>query len=190
MIEFEAPKSRDCGEFTIRAYAPEDAEALYTSVAQSLEHLYTFIPWAQKETSLEEYHEVIRLGMARYAENLDFMMGIWMGDQVVGGTGFHLRGRSVESEYAEIGMWIHVDYAGKGLGSRVLRAMLEWGFTEWPWDRIEWRCDTENLASARVAEKNGMVLEGRLRRDHRNKAGQKADMFVFSMLRDEYVRPE
>ncbi len=74
-------------------------------------------------------------------------------------------GYDLNSKTAEVGMWIRASEAGQGLGTAVLKALLQWGFAEWPWERIYWRCDSDNIASARTAEKAGMVKEGELRQD-------------------------
>jgi RimJ/RimL family protein N-acetyltransferase len=124
---------------------------------------------------------------ANYLLNQDFVLGIWVGDQLAGGTGFHLRGAPLALRNADIGMWIAGSYAGRGMGTRALRAMLQWGFAEWGWQRLSWHCDTRNLASARVAQKNGMILEGTLRSDALDVAGQRRDTFVFATLRDEWL---
>jgi RimJ/RimL family protein N-acetyltransferase len=74
-----------------------------------------------------------------------------------------LRGRPLEHGTGEIGMWVRVDEAGRGLGTRLLRAMVDWADADWPFQKLTWLCDSRNLASARVAEKCGFQLEGRLR---------------------------
>jgi ribosomal-protein-serine acetyltransferase len=74
-----------------------------------------------------------------------------------------LRGRPLEDGTAEIGMWVRADEAGKGLGTRVLRAMVDWADAAWPFRKLTWLCESRNRASARVAENCGFQLEGRLR---------------------------
>jgi RimJ/RimL family protein N-acetyltransferase len=65
--------------------------------------------------------------------------------------------------------------------------MVRWGFTEWPWVRIVWRCDTENIASARVAEKAGMIKEGCMRSDTVVAPGKRRDTFLYAILKDEWL---
>ena len=124
---------------------------------------------------------------ARYLLNEDFILGIWAGDQLAGGTGFHLRGASLALQNAEIGMWIRGSYAGQGLGTRVLRTMLKWGFEEWGWQRLSWHCDTRNLASASVARKNGLLLEATLHSDALDVQGGRRDTYIFAILRDQWL---
>ena len=112
-------------------------------------------------------------------------MGIWALDEsrLLGGTGFHPRGRDLALGVADIGMWVRADCAGKGLGTHVLEALLDWGFQEWPWQRLVWTCDARNAASMRTAEKAGMQLEGITRRDSLGVDGQIRDTARYVMLK-------
>ncbi|MEO7911357.1 MAG: GNAT family protein [Roseiflexaceae bacterium] len=186
---FVAPASFASDGFTIRAYQPSDGPELCVATTSSYEHLRPWMPWATAEDSVEAAEVRARRFAARYLLNEDFVLGIWVGDQLAGGTGFHLRTIPLAFQIAEIGMWIRGSYAGQGLGTRVLHAMLKWGFEDWGWQRLSWHCDTRNLASASVARKNGLTLEGTLRSDALDVAGQRRDTFIFAMLRDEWNKP-
>jgi RimJ/RimL family protein N-acetyltransferase len=85
-------------------------------------------------------------------------------------------------------MWIRADEAGRGLGTDVLRALLRWGFGEWPWKRLAWRCDARNVASIRVAEKAGMRREGVLRSHMLTPARERRDTVCYALLRDEVTQ--
>jgi RimJ/RimL family protein N-acetyltransferase len=183
---FIAPLRYDAGEFQIGAYRLGDGGALAEAVNASYEHLRTWMPWAKPDETAELAELNVRRFIGRYFLNEDFTMGIFDGDRVIGGTGFHLRVGPPGSRNAEIGMWIHGDLAGTGLGTRVLRAILTWGFDEWGWERLVWRCATDNVPSRRVAEKAGMTLEGIARQDV-SYQGKRFDTCVFSMLRSDQM---
>ncbi len=184
-----APDQIDAPDFTIRSYEPGDGALLSPAICESYEHLRTFMEWARPDYSVEEAERFCRTSRAHYLLAENFNLGIFSpaGDRVLGGTGFHLREGPLAFQNAEIGMWIRGDVAGSGLGTQALIALLRWGFTEWPWLRIAWRCDTTNLASARVAEKAGMQREGCLRSDVPVSGGRRRDTYVYSMLRDEWL---
>ncbi|HJZ47821.1 MAG TPA: GNAT family protein [Roseiflexaceae bacterium] len=183
---FIAPESITRDGITIRAYRPGDGPELRIATTSSYEHLRPWMPWATREDSVEAAEARCRRFAAHYLLNEDFVLGIWVGEQLAGGTGFHLRGTPLTLRSAEIGMWIRGSYAGQGLGTRALRVMLKWGFEEWNWERLSWHCDTRNIASARVAQKNGMILEGTLRSDALDVEGRRRDTYVFSMLPEEW----
>ncbi|MBX3084104.1 MAG: GNAT family N-acetyltransferase [Anaerolineae bacterium] len=189
MTHFFAPDRCETPEFTVRCYQPGDGRMLQEAANASYEHLRTFMLWAKPEFTWEEQEARVRRFCGLYLTNEDFVLGIFTPDntRLMGGTGYHLRGHSLDDETAEIGMWISAQDAGKGLGTRVLKALLHWGFTAWPWQRIEWKCDTRNIASASVARKAGMQLEATFRQDVPLPDGTRRDTHLFSMLRDEYT---
>jgi RimJ/RimL family protein N-acetyltransferase len=80
-------------------------------------------------------------------------MGIFLGDQVVGGTGLHIRG---DVNTVEIGYWIHVDYIGKRIATRMSRALTETAFAIWPEiDTVVIVHDEANIASGKVPARLG-----------------------------------
>jgi RimJ/RimL family protein N-acetyltransferase len=176
--------------FVFRSWDIGDGAILADAVTSSYEHLKTYMPWARPDATASDYDLFCRRSRAKYLTREDFTLGIFDADgrRVLGGTGFHLRGRTLDDGYGEIGMWIRADAAHRGLGTRVLLALLEWGFSDaWRWERLEWRCDTRNVASARVAEKAGMQLEGCLRGDLPIEGGRR-DTLLFGALRSEWRR--
>jgi RimJ/RimL family protein N-acetyltransferase len=174
----------------LRGYQPGDGVQLAEAVNASYEHLKTFMLWAKPDQSVAHYEERARTSCARWLLAEDFVIGIWEpdGSRLLGSCGFHLREGGLALCNAEIGMWIRVDAAGRGLGTAVLQALLRWGFTEWPWQRLSWRCSSANVASQRTAERAGLQREGVLRSHEVNGDGVRRDTFCYAHLRDEWSR--
>ncbi len=187
-VPFIAPLSIMADGLTIRHYTAGDGPALRIATISSYEHLRPWMPWATREQTEEEAESNARRFCARYMLNEDFVLGAWIEDELVGGTGFHLRSMPLTARSAEIGMWIRGDRAAQGLGTRVLGQMLDWGFTEWGWQRLTWHCDTRNLASAQVARKNGLNLEATLHGDTVDVEGRRRDAYLFAMLREDWTQ--
>ncbi len=185
---FFAPEYYITDEFTIRSYMLGDGPLLAEAVNASYEHLKRFMPWAKPHTEDIEAENTIRRWRGEYLLATNFTLGVFDpdGKRLLGSSGFHLREGDLNNRAAEIGMWIRADAAHKGLGSRVLRAILTWGFTAWPWERLTWRCNEENIASRRTAEKAGMRLEGRFRAVTRLPDGTRETMLAFAILKDEW----
>jgi RimJ/RimL family protein N-acetyltransferase len=80
-------------------------------------------------------------------------------DTLIGsiGVGFDAHG-------AVIGYVLGRAYWGRGLMTEVVRFVAAWALAQPPLSRVWAFCDAENLASARVMEKAGLVREGLLRR--------------------------
>lgn len=186
---FFAPDRLDLADFTIRSYDVGDGVLMSEAVNNSYEHLKTYMPWAKPYQANDESEAICRRFRARYLLAEDFPMGIFSpsGDRVLGSTGYHLREGDLSTRNAEIGMWIRADAAGQGLGTRVLVALLRWGFDAWPWMRQSWRCDVTNIASARTAEKAGMQREGLLRSDFPVGDGLRRDTYIYAALREPWL---
>lgn len=180
------PSRYEAYGFTIRAYNPGDGVALAESVQENYEHLRPWMPWAKPLVTSQEQEDLIAIFRKKAELREDFTMGIWQSGRVVGGTGFHLRWGSLEGGIGEIGMWVHHDLCGQGFATRALKAMLDWGFTDWGFRRLVWCCDTLNLGSARVAEKNGLVREGTLRQNAVGVDGSLRDTAIYAILRGEH----
>ena len=97
----------------------------------------------------------------------------------LGRVGLDLRPH--EPGTAEIGYWMAQPARGRGVATAAVRALCRWAFTELALDLIEWRCETGNVASRRVAEKAGFLIEATLRARliHR---GTRVDAWVGSLL--------
>jgi RimJ/RimL family protein N-acetyltransferase len=175
--------------FLLRSYQPGDGPRLSEAVNASYEHLKTFMPWATPEQSVELAEQRCREFRGKWLAASDFLIGIWEQDEsrLLGGCGYHLREGALELCNAEIGMWIRADAAGRGLGTAVLRALVRWGFSEWPWLRLSWRCSSANLASQRTAEKGGLQREGVLRSNALDPGGRRRDTCCYAILREEWA---
>lgn len=62
---------------------------------------------------------------------------------------------------AEMGYWLAEPYWGKGITTQAILLMVEYAFRTFPIDRIFARPFGSNIASQRVLEKAGFLLEGR-----------------------------
>ena len=184
-----APERFETNNFILRSYDVGDGPLVADAVNASYDHLRPWMPWAKPHQSVEESEKLVRQFRARYLLSEDFVIGIFSADgrQLLGGTGFHLREGPISNACAEIGMFIRQSEAGRGLGTRVLRALVRWGFTDWPWLRLAWRCDQRNVASARVAEKAGLRLEGVLRGQRAEVGEGRRDTACYAMLKSEWL---
>jgi ribosomal-protein-serine acetyltransferase len=173
---------------TLRVYSTEDADALSDATNESYDHLKQWMPWANQNQTVKQSEQICRRLMAAYYANEDYTLGIWDGDVLLGGTGFHLRCGPIEWRCAEIGMWIRSSVASQGWGTRALELMLEWGFTEWGWERLTWKCDTRNIASQRVAEKCGMTLEATFLSDALDVEARRRDTHQYVILKQDWLK--
>lgn len=88
---------------------------------------------------------------------------------------------------AELGYALSKTYWGNGYMPEAVRPVLNFGFRMMQLNRIEAKCITANLASARVMEKVGMKFEGILRQ-HLFLKGSFHDLKVYSILKQEWFK--
>lgn len=190
MGEWFAPERYDAGDFVLRSYDAGDGALLPPMNAESYEHLRPWMPWAVAEQSVDDAEVLVRRFRAKYLLHEDFVVGIFSADgqRLLGGTGFHLREGSLSSKCAEVGMFIRAGEAGRGLGTRVLTTMLRWGFSEWPWLRLSWRCDERNHASLRVAQKAGLLFEGVARGVNADVGEDRRDTACYAITKQDWFQ--
>lgn len=99
--------------------------------------------------------------------------------ELIGAMGLELE---PEHARAELGYWIGVEYWGQGFATEAGLAVVRHGFDALKLNRIMGHCFAENRASARVLQKLGMQLEGRLKR-HVRKWGEFVDVELYAVVR-------
>ena len=83
----------------------------------------------------------------------------------------------------EIGYWIASEFEGNGYVAEAVRA-LEKDLFRIGFNRIEIRCNTKNIRSARIPQTCGYTHEGTLRQDGLD-MGKFKDTMVFGKLKSE-----
>jgi ribosomal-protein-alanine N-acetyltransferase len=86
---------------------------------------------------------------------------------------------------AEIGYALSHKYWRQGYMTEAVMAVMNFGFRKMDLNRIEARCQVENVASSGVMEKVGMKFEGILRQQMLIK-GEYWDLKIYSILRQEF----
>jgi RimJ/RimL family protein N-acetyltransferase len=94
--------------------------------------------------------------------------------------------RRGEPGAAEVGYWVDPRARGRGVATTAVRTVCQWAVTTAGIELIEWRCEAANIASRRVAEKAGFLIEATLRK-RRLRDGMRVDECVGSLLRDEMI---
>lgn len=102
----------------------------------------------------------------------------------VGNTGFY----NIDKDHGRAEFWILIgekSARGAGLGTMVLRKMLDKGFGQLALNRIYLHVGATNAPAIRLYEKAGFQKEGTLR-GHYLIENKRIDVMVMSMLRSEY----
>ncbi len=111
---------------SLRCWKPGDGAALARAIRDNYAHLAPWMKWPKANERAEDSEERVRSNYGQWLKNEDFVLGLWDGDEVIGGSGFHLRRGSLDLGVAELGMWCAATRAGTQLGTRTLKALLDW----------------------------------------------------------------
>lgn len=87
----------------------------------------------------------------------------------------------------EIGYWLAKPFRGRGLMTMAVQAACRHAFHEWRLVRIIAHVFARNTASAKLLERCGFQLEGKLRKHHR-KDDQFIDSLLYALLKEEERR--
>lgn len=170
----------------LRPFQEHDLEAVYAM--ESRPDVMRYLYWETRTrdearaaldrrvrmTSLDDDVAALRLAVLRRDT------GELIGD-------FSLKLRSRQDRRGEIGFMFHPDHHGHGYAAEAGRAVLALGFETYDLHRIFGSCDARNTASARLMERLGMRLEGRLRETEFVK-GTWCDELIYAILADEWRR--
>ena len=168
----------DIGEWQVRSFYLEDAEALakYANNRNVWLNLRDAFP--------HPYRTEHAVAWLRYLEwqAPEIHFAIASADEVIGYIGLGLQ-TDVFRRSAEIGYWLGEPFWGRGIATAALQALTEYAFFKFNLLRLFAYVNVTNPASVRVLEKAGYVREGRLRKNV-SKDGQVIDQFLYAMVRD------
>lgn len=166
----------------IRPPRPSDAEALFPLIFQS--SVTETIGW-DGPISLAEYKDSWQALVDRATAGQRTFFTIVEPDSALPIGSCDLR-PDAEHLRAELGLWLGSPFQGKGLGTRVIGALVEHGFSVLGLNKVDARVFVGNSQSRRAFEKNGFRLEGTLRSAGR-KRGKIFDDWLLGKVRAEQV---
>jgi ribosomal-protein-alanine N-acetyltransferase len=167
----------DLGDWCVRSFTAKDAEPLATFAnnRRISINLRDRFPYPYTRADAEAFLD------AAWAQQPESDFAIASRSGAIGGIGFH-RQSDVHRLTAEIGYWLGEPYWGRGIATLAVQAVTQWVFTTTSIVRLYAHVFEWNPASARVLEKAGYALEGRLRQSV-IKDGRIIDQLVYAAVR-------
>lgn len=165
---------------------PSDAniEKAFAVVMENYDHLHEWSAWVNEDFTLESVSDYYRRTLLKFAKNEDEIgLNIVYKGEIVGGAGFHEINWTAKS--AEIGYWLAKSATGKGLVTKSVVRLLEYGFDERNLNRIVIKCVPENTKSRAIPERLDFSIEG-LERESSWLHTRFVDHVVYSMLAREW----
>jgi [ribosomal protein S5]-alanine N-acetyltransferase len=144
-----------------------------------------FYPWTNRTEA--QVRDLVEMFVEQQAERprrkFQFAITFPNDDRVIGNCGIR---RKPENDWeADIGYELAPEYWSRGYATEAALAIINFGFQMLKLHRISAWCIAANTASARVLEKVGMQLEGRLRENEYFK-GRWWDTLLYGLLESEW----
>lgn len=137
---------------------PDDAEELFALTEANRAYLRRWLPWLDQTRALADTAHFIDHRRAAAAAGTGLTFGIHDQNVLVGLCGYN-RMDSL-NRCAGIGYWLTADFQGRGIMSRCVSTLTEYGFSERGLHRQVIACAEGNQASAGVATRCGFQFEG------------------------------
>lgn len=165
--------------FTLRPWNLNDLSSLvkYANNFEIAKNLTDQFPHPYKEENGKAFIEFA---------TKDFPIHIFAIDikgEAVGGIGIHPQ-QDVHRKNAELGYWLGQPFWGNGIISKAIPQVVDFGFNTYDITRIYARPYGGNIASLRVLEKCGFVLEGRYEKTF-FKNGEYLDELVYAIRKNK-----
>ena len=169
-ILLNLPSSIETPRLTLRPPRTGDGPALHQALSESLPELRRFLaslPWVAAEQTLESAEMFCRNGEANFVsrKDLPFLVFEKRTGNLVASAGLHRT--AWQTPKSEVGYWCRTSATRNGFVTEAVIALTEYAFQHIRAVRVELITDEENVASCRVAERAGFVLEGVLRNERR-----------------------
>ena len=163
----------------IRKWRLDDAKDLAHALNNKniLNNLRDGLPYPYTEADATDFIGA----MLSADENSTYAFAIDVDGKAIGSIGA-FRQDNIHSKSAEIGYYIAEECWGKGIMTQAVNAVCEYLFNNTDIIRVYAEPFKRNVASCKVLEKCGFVLEGVLR-SHAVKNGVVEDMCLYSKLR-------
>lgn len=162
---YDAGKTEICISFgtslKLQQLHVADAPVLFQLVETNRAYLRQFLGWLDHNTSEQDTLSFIKKEQKRQHKGESLTLAIWFDQSLVGLVGFHnidLLNRS-----ASIGYWLDANHQGKGIMTRAVRTLMDYGRYVLNLRRIEVRCATENTKSQAITTSLGFMREATVR---------------------------
>ena len=178
------PEELTTARLTIRIADPNIAGAVNEAIRESLDTLGRWMHWADHVPTLEETRDRLVRSRQRFLTQDDYGFHVFSRnpERFVGGSGLHPR--SSDATRREIGYWIRDSATGQGYAAEAVSAIATAGFQSLGLTAVEIRASARNVASHRVAERAGFVLESVVLDDRIDPDGERSDTHVYVLERD------
>ncbi|MFK4323462.1 ribosomal-protein-serine acetyltransferase [Bacillus sp. RC55] len=150
-------------EVTLRMFNEGDAEEFYNLIISSKSYLKEWLGWLDYIESVEDAAQNIKARLKEFTENGGYpkSFAIIYKGKIAGTIGFNDIHKT--NKIGIVGYWLGENFQGKGIMTKALKALIDYGFKELELNKIEIIVAAENKKSRALPERFGFVEEGKIR---------------------------
>lgn len=172
-------------EVSLKMLEMKDAEKIFQQTDLSRDYLREWLPWLDRTTKIEDTKAYIQHCLAGFADNASMTTVILYQGEIAGVAGYNQINWANKTAY--IGYWLGEEFQGKGVMTKVAKALTDYALNELHLNKVEIRAAVANKKSRSIPERLGYVNEGCIRQaewlyDHY------VDHVVYGMLAEEWEK--
>lgn len=171
----------------VRRFREKEGKSLFDLIDLNRTRLMNHLPKLLDSVHDQEHGEFfVRQALADWLLQKGYCFGVWEHDsaKMIGFIRIHSVDWSLA--YSELDFFIDHDFAGKGVMTEVLIAVVRFAFQQLQMEKMAIKTQMDNYATQRLARKAGFHREGDLRSAWRKPSGEWVDLMLFGLARTEY----
>lgn len=165
----------------LRKYKKEDLYDRFTAIKENLDKISRWLSFCRPDYSEQQnllwyvaYPKNWKRGIEFPFAIVEKSTGKYIGECVLNHINY-------KHKVANITYWIKKEFSGKGIATKAVNLIAQFGFNELGLRRLEIFMEPENIASIKVAEKAGAQKEGLLR-NRVYSEDQSKDALLYSLI--------
>jgi len=170
-------------EITLKLLEESEAKTLFRLTDRSRNELRRWLGWVDGTRTVQDSLTYIQLTLDAYHAMRALSTGIYYKGKLAGVAGFNML--DWQNRNGQIGYWLATEFVGRGIMTRAVSGLLDYGFYELDLHRIEIRAAVENERSRAIPERLGFKQEGIIR-EAEWLYSHFVDHAVYGMLRREW----
>lgn len=158
------------------------AAQLYDLMCQSFEKLHQWMPWAREKPTLDSLTAHLLQAEQDFKNKiaLNYLIQERNTQMIIGVCGFPRIHWDVPR--FEIGYWLGSAFEGQGYMTESVMCLTRYAVETLGARRLEIHCDSQNIASTKVAERACFKFEAKLENHRVNLAGQPSHTSIYKYI--------
>jgi ribosomal-protein-serine acetyltransferase len=160
------------------------AGPVFEIIQRDRNYLRHWLPFVDQTRNIKDTENYFRLMLSAPHRNQNAVYTIWFQGELAGLAGF----KEIDgiNHKTEIGYWLAEKQQGKGIMTRTVRKMIDFGFRNMKMNRIQIKVAVGNIKSSAIPHRLDLFFEG-IERDGEYHTDRYFDLEIYSILKTEWI---